>query len=264
MKGIEKLIKTVKKLRSPNGCPWDKQQTHKTLKRYLIEETYEAIDAIEKNDLSLLKEELGDVLLQIILHAQIASEKKKFTFNDICEEINKKMVTRHPHVFSNTKVKNVKEVMVNWEKIKASENNKRNNNLFENIPKSLPALIYASKTSKKAAKKGIEWKKEDDIWRTLSSEILEFKVAHKKKRKKEQIDEMGDILFTVVNIARWNQIDPEDALKLSTKKFMNRFNKVNTELKKANITLIPGNKNINQTLDKFWKKAKINEREKKK
>ena len=176
MKPIEQLVKTIAKLRSPKGCPWDKEQTHKTLKRYLIEEAYEALDAIDKSDSKALMEELGDVLLQIVLHSQIASENKKFTFNKVADYVNKKMISRHPHVFSNTLVKNSDEVMVNWEKIKRDEKPHRKD-IFDGIPPALPALIKALKVSKKAAREGFEWKKETDIWKTLDSEVKEFKAV---------------------------------------------------------------------------------------
>ena len=246
MKSTEKLLKTVKKLRSPKGCPWDKKQTHKSLKRYLIEESYETLEAIDKNNSKLLMEELGDVLLQIALHSQIASEKKQFTFNDVANHINKKMISRHPHVFSNIKVKNVDEVMTNWEAIKKTEDSKRKD-IFHGIPIALPALLKSLKTSKKAAREGFEWKKEYEIWQSLNSEIKEFKHASKKHKK----EELGDILFTIVNIARWHKIDPEDALNTATNKFMSRVKKTQKLAGKSNTKDISYLK-----LNKLWKKAK--------
>ena len=255
MKAIDKLVKTVAKLRSPKGCPWDKEQTHKTLKRYLIEEAYEALDAIDKNDSNELMEELGDVLLQIVLHAEIANEKKRFNLNDIANHINKKMISRHPHVFSNVKVKDSEEVIKNWEIIKKGEKPKRKS-IFDGIPKALPALLKALKVSKKASRAGFEWEKEEDIWKTLESEILEFKKARKQKNKIRLSEEIGDILFTAVNIARWHKLDPEEALNSGTKKFIKRYNGVNKLIQKGN-----NNKKLSsKELEKLWKKIKLNER----
>ena len=254
MKSIEQLVKTIAKLRSPKGCPWDKEQTHKTLKRYLIEEAYETLDAIDSNDSKALMEELGDVLLQIVLHAQIAHENKEFSFSQIADYVNKKMISRHPHVFSNTLVKNSEEVMVNWEKIKKKEKPERKN-IFDGVPIALPALMKALKVSKKAAREGFEWKKEADIWKTLDSEIREFKAASKNKRA----EEIGDILFTIVNIARWYKLDPEDSLNMSTKKFISRYNRVKSKIKSSK----KGIKELSYSkLNNLWRLAKKQERKK--
>ncbi len=258
MKSIEQLVKTIAKLRSPKGCPWDKEQTHKTLKRYLIEEAYEALDAIDKNDSKALMEELGDVLLQIVLHAQIARENKEFSFNEVADYINKKMISRHPHVFSNTHVKNSEEVMTNWEIIKKKEKPHRKD-IFDGIPLALPALLKALKVSKKAAREGFEWKKEADIWKKLNSEIAEFKAAAKKRNKTGKADELGDILFTIVNIARWYKLDPEDSLNMATKKFISRYTRVKSKFK----SLKKGIKELSYSeLNNLWRLAKKQEREK--
>ena len=249
MKSIDKFLKTVAKLRSKDGCPWDRVQTHKTLKRYLIEETYETIDAIEKNDHKAIKEELGDILLQIVLHAQIAKENDEFTFNDIVNHINKKMISRHPHVFGNTKVKNVSEVLKNWEILKSKE--KPNEvHAFKRIPNSLPALLKAWKVSKKASKEGFDWKKEADLWKTFEEELKEFKSAQKKTDK---VEELGDLLFMLVNIARWYKIDPEDTLNQGTKKFIKRYDKVK-KLTKNDFKNISDKK-----LNQLWEKVKKEE-----
>ncbi len=257
-KSIDKLIKTVAKLRAPNGCPWDKEQTHKTLKRYLIEESYETIDAINSNDKHLLMEELGDVLLQVILHAQIAKENKDFTFDDICNHINKKMISRHPHVFSNTVVKNTEEVLKNWEVLKSNEKPHRKG-LFDGVPNSLPALLKALKVSKKVAKVGFEWEKDSDLWKKFYDEIKEFKQAVKSKNKSKQSEELGDLLFTVVNLARWYKLDPEENLNNGTKKFITRFNKV---IKMVSNSSKEINKLSPEALNKLWEKVKKEEKKK--
>lgn len=254
MKPIEKFIKTVARLRDPKkGCPWDKVQTHKTLKRYLIEEAYEAIDTIEKNDLKALKEELGDILLQIVLHSQIASERKKFSFNDIVNHINKKMITRHPHVFGNTTAKTPEDVMVNWEIIKKKEKPHRTK-ILDGIPSSMPALLKALKVSKKASKEGFEWKNNAQLWETFESEVKEFKKASKSKNKENQIEELGDLLFMTVNLARWYKIDPEDTLNKGIKKFIIRYTKVKKIAKKDINQLSP------DELNKIWEDVKKKER----
>lgn len=256
MKALDELIKTVAKLRGPGGCPWDREQSHKTLKRYLIEEAYEAIDAIEKGNDKALMEELGDVLLQVVLHAQIASEKKQFTIEDVAQCINKKMITRHPHVFANIKVKNTEEVLTNWEKLKKEEKPNRKKEIFDGIPNSLPSLLKALKVSKKVAREGFEWQNEKELWKSLESEIQEFKNATKvkKKRKEALEEELGDLLFMIANIARWYKLDPEDNLNKGIKKFINRFNRVKNK----------AHKNLNglssHELNKLWNEVKKREK----
>ncbi|MBI2995282.1 MAG: nucleoside triphosphate pyrophosphohydrolase [Candidatus Melainabacteria bacterium] len=255
MKSIKNLVKTVEKLRSPKGCPWDKEQTHKTLKRYLIEEAYEAIDAIDKNNLQALKEELGDILLQVVLHSQIAKENKKFSFDDVAAYINKKMISRHPHVFGKTVVKNTQEVLANWESYKKKEKPYRKE-ILDGIPLSLPALLKALKVSKKVAKEGFDWKNSNNLWNTFEAELKEFEEALKSKNKNKQIEEFGDLLFMITNIARWYKIDPEDTLNKGIKKFIARYNKVKK---------LPRSKKrikdlSSKELDTLWRKAKNNSR----
>lgn len=256
MKSIDKFVKTIARLRAKGGCPWDRKQTHKTLKRYLIEESYEVIDAIDKNNPKLLMEELGDVLLQIVLHSQIASEKKEFTFSDLVNYVNKKMISRHPHVFGNIVVKNVDEVMVNWENFKRREKSGRKE-IFDGVPKSLPALMKAYKVSKKASKAGFDWEKEKDLWKTFENEFKEFKEAARQRNKTKQTEELGDLLFMIVNLARWYKLDPEGTLNSSIKKFIKRFNKVKKFISSSKKEL---SKISSKELDKVWKKVKREEK----
>lgn len=249
MKSIDELVETIAKLRSPDGCPWDKEQTHSTLKRYLIEEAYEALEAIDNNDPKALMEELGDVLLQIILHAQIASESKQFTFDDVVSYITKKMIKRHPHVFSNAIANTKEEVLINWEKLKKEEKPEEKD-IFNNIPASLPALLKALKVSKKAAREGFDWSQESSLWETLEQEIKELKEAVKLKDKEYQEEELGDVLFMITNIARWYKLDPEDTLNRGIKKFIKRYTRVK-ELSKDDL-----NKLSEEELNKLWEKAK--------
>lgn len=255
MDNIEKLIKTVEKLRAPDGCPWDREQTHSTLKRYLIEETYEAIDAIDSNDPKLIMEELGDVLLQVVLHAQIASETNSFNINDIAKCINEKMISRHPHVFGDTVVKNAEEVLVNWEALKKKEKPERKD-IFDGIPNSLPALLKAYKVSKKVAKEGFEWESESDLWTAFEKELKEFKDTTKSEDKNRQTEELGDLLFMIVNIARWYKIDPEETLNTGTKKFIKRYNSVKEKVtsQKKEIKNLSG-----KELNEIWEKVKSEE-----
>ena len=203
---LEKLIKTIEILRSPEGCPWDREQDHKSLKKYLLNESYELLDAIDTMDDRLLCEELGDVLLQVILHAQIAKESSKFDIEDVAKKINDKLIHRHPHVFSDTPVKDSAEVVENWEQIKSKEKPERQSAL-DGIPNNFPALMRADNISKKAVRVGFEWPDIDMLWDTLFSEIDEFKQAAASGNKDRIQDEIGDMLFTIVNIARWHKVD---------------------------------------------------------
>lgn len=252
---IINLLNTVEKLRSPNGCPWDREQTHKSLKENFLQEVYEAIDAIDEESPELLKEELGDVLLQLVLHSQIASENNKFNFNDVAGVINEKLIRRHPHVFSDTKVSSVDEVMSNWEKIKLKEKPERVSYL-SGITKAQPALMSALQISKKAVKAGFEWPNYELLKECFFSEINEFEEAVNLEDKEKIEEEFGDILFALVNVARWYSIDPEIALIKSNNKFINRFEKMeelsSKDLKDCSF----------DELDQLWNKAKADLRKK--
>lgn len=255
MKDIENLIKTVEKLRAPDGCPWDREQTHKTLKRYLIEETYEALDAIDKDDSSAIMEELGDVLLQVILHAQIASEDKRFNINDVAKNINEKMISRHPHVFGDTTVKNAEEVLVNWEILKKKEKPERKD-VFDGIPVGLPALLKAYKISKKVSKEGFNWESEKAIWEAFEKELKELKDEIKSQEKERLAEEFGDLLFMMANLARWYKVDPEEALSNGTNKFIKRYKMVCEAVRKSNKEI----KDLTpDELNKFWDEVKLKE-----
>ncbi len=219
---IEKLLETMKILRSENGCKWDREQTHKSVRENMLEEAYEAIDAINSNDMAHLKEELGDVLLQVVLHSQIADDEGFFNFDDVAKTINEKLIHRHPHVFSDTKVENVKEILSNWEKLKLEEKPHRKS-ILDGISKSQSALMKAQKISKKAVRAGFEWQNIEQLQECIKSEFQEFKTA---KTQEEKEEEFGDILFALVNLARWNKIDAEQALNIANEKFIKRFKKM--------------------------------------
>ncbi len=243
---LEKLIEIISILRSENGCKWDREQTHATLKRNMLEEAYEAVEAIDENNIEHLKEELGDVLLQVVLHSQIAKEYNEFTIEDVAKQISDKLIHRHPHVFGNIKVQSTDEILDNWEKLKKEEKPERTS-IMDGITKGQSALMSAQKISKKAVKVGFEWPDENSLYDCVISEIKEFQEAKTQENKEE---ELGDILFAIVNLARWNKIEAESALLKSNKKFINRFKAMeqNATKKLENLTL--------EEWDKLWKQAK--------
>lgn len=246
---IERLIKILETLRGENGCAWDKEQTHYSLKKNMIEEAYEAVDAIEDGDCEHLKEELGDVLLQVVLHSQIAKEDNEFTIEDVAKGISDKLVHRHPHVFGNVQVNGTKDILDNWEKLKAEEK-KHRKSAMDGISKAQSALMSAQKISKNAVKKGFEWPNEESLWECFNSEIGEFKEAIEQHDKKHAEEELGDMLFATVNLARWHKIDAEQALLKANRKFMARFRKM------EELATKPLEEYSFAEYDNLWKQAK--------
>lgn len=248
-KNLEELIETVKKLRSPGGCQWDREQTHKSLRPNMLEEAYEAVDAIDDSDMKHLKEELGDVLLQVVLHSQIASEEGTFNLDDVAKELNEKLIRRHPHVFGDIEVNSTQEIVDNWEKIKKKEKTHRTS-IMDGISRSQAALMSAQKISKRAVKVGFEWDCEKTLYECVFSEIQEFQEACKNSTPEHAEEEMGDILFAIVNLARWNKIDAEQALLKSNKKFIKRFKKM------EELATKPLTEYSFEEFDALWKEAK--------
>ena len=248
-KNLEELISIIEKLRAPNGCPWDREQTHYSLRPNMIEEAYEAVDAIDENDMPHLKEELGDVLLQVVLHSQIAKEEGAFDIEDVARELNEKLIHRHPHVFGNAKINNSQDVLNAWDKLKAEEKTERIS-AMDGLSKSQAALIAAQKMSKRAVKQGFEWTCEEDLYDCIKSEYEEFKQAKAEGDKLHMEDEFGDILFATVNLARWNKIDAEQALLKANKKFEARFRKM------EELATKPLKEYSLEEYDKLWKQAK--------
>ncbi len=246
---LEELIAVIAKLRAPDGCQWDREQTHSSLRPNMLEEAYEAVDAIDDNDMLHLKEELGDVLLQVVLHAQIASEEGAFTIEDVAKGIKDKLIHRHPHVFGDTKVNSTKDILDNWDKLKAEEK-KHRKSAMDGISKAQSALMSAQKISKKAVKTGFEWPDEESLYDCIYSEFEEFKDAKKEGNREHMEEEFGDILFAVVNLARWNKIDAEQALLKSNKKFMTRFRKM------EELATKPLTEYSFEEFDELWRKAK--------
>ena len=223
-KRFDDLVWVMDRLRGEGGCPWDREQTHQTLKRYLIEECYETLDAIDSGDMDELVEELGDVLLQVVFHAQLATEEGIFDIDDVCARIVDKLVRRHPYVFSDLAVADTAEVLRNWETIKKAEKGEGwRDSVLDGVPSGLPALMRAMEISKRAVKAGFEWEKLDDVLSKLDEEVQELRHAIKLSDPERIADEIGDLLFTAVNVARWKKIDPEEALRTMLNRFAARF-----------------------------------------
>lgn len=227
-KPLYKLENIAQTLHGENGCPWDRKQTHESLKKYLIEEAYEVIDAIEKNDTDELKEELGDVLYQVYAHCQL---NKNFNIDDVAEGIGNKLVKRHPHVFGEDNIETADEVSDSWEKIKKKERGEKS--ILSGVPKHLPALLKASRVQEKVSRIGFDFPTIDNTIEKLEEELEELKVAVQRESREEIEDEFGDILFSIVNISRFIEIDPEECLQNSVNKFMDRFKLVEKALHKA-------------------------------
>ena len=248
------LINLIETLRGPNGCTWDIEQTHESLKPNLIEESYEALHAIDNHDDVNLLEELGDVLLQILFHSDIAKKNNQFTINDVIYNLQKKLIDRHPHIFSIKTSLSANEVVSQWEEIKKQNSSSKNSNsVLETITPNLPSLMYATKIQKKAASYGLDWINNDGVIEKLEEEILEFKKADTNNSKRE---ELGDIFFTLVNFARWINIDSEIALQESTLKFINRFKRIENYCSAKNIVF---DELSFEEKENLWEKSKIQE-----
>ena len=226
-----RLAQILADLRAPNGCPWDREQTHASLRPYLLEESAEVLEAIERGDARNLCEELGDLVLQVVFHAQIAQENGDFTLEDVLRGINEKLVRRHPHVFGETSVSDAGEVLTNWDAIKKQEKAARGEapkGILDGVSGELSALSGALKISKTAAKIGFEWPDEESVWEKVREEEAEFRAARAESSEREA-EEFGDLLFTLVNVARWRKIHPETALRDVNAKFRARFSHMESE-----------------------------------
>ena len=251
------LVDVIRLLRSDGGCPWDIEQTHESIRKSLIEETYETIEAINKKSIPMLREELGDVLMQVIFHAQIETENGNFTIDDVADENAKKMITRHPHVFGSVNVDGVDDVLTNWDAIKRkTKNQKTVSDSIDSVPRELPALMRAQKIQHKASKAGFDWSEIGGILDKLSEEVDELKAAINKKDEANTFEELGDVLFTAVNVSRFLDIDAEEALTAATDKFASRFKKVEASAQERNINLKEASV---EELDELWDEAKITE-----
>ena len=259
MSSIQPLLDTMQKLRDKeDGCPWDIEQTFESLSKHLIEEAYEATDAIAKKDYLNLKEELGDVLLQVIFHSQIASELELFDFKEVSDSLNEKLIRRHPYVFNvGEKPFSAKDQTRLWEAIKEDEKkNIKPSSIFEDIPNSMPPYLRAERIQKKASKKGFDWSQPHEVITKIDEEIEELKVAIANQDKNNIEEEMGDLLFTVINLGRHLDIDTNEALARSNRKFINRFLALEETLTSAHQRI--ENTSLEE-LEKIWVKIKSNE-----
>ncbi len=250
---MENLIKIVEKLRSPEGCPWDKKQTHSSLIQYVLEEAWEVIDEIEQGNVGdSLKDELGDLLLQILLHAQIAKGDNRFTIEDVIEAVSKKMIHRHPHVFApDDKALTEKELKHQWQKIKSKEKN--STSVMDGIAVHAPALMNALSISKKAANLGFDWETSWDVLSKVEEELDEVREEMEKGDPRRIEEEIGDLLFTITNLARFYNINPEIAMKKGNEKFIKRFSTVEKEIRKGEEV---GKKLSIKEMEQHWKNAK--------
>lgn len=249
IKAFERLLIIMDELREQ--CPWDKKQTIESLRHLTIEETYELGDAILDKDMKNIKKELGDVLLHIVFYARIASETNDFDISDVINTLCDKLIHRHPHIYGDVKVKNAEQVKENWEKLKLKEGN---TSVLSGVPKSLPSIVKASRIQEKARAVGFDWEKPEQVWEKVQEEIAELKHEIDTNEKKEKIEaEFGDVLFSLINYARFLDINPEDALEKTNKKFIKRFQYLESEAQKA------GKQLSDMTLremDVYWNKAK--------
>jgi len=254
LNSFETLVKIMNILRGPGGCPWDQEQTISSLKKYLLEETYELLEVMEGEKYEKHKEELGDLLLQVIFQSEIRQNEGKFDIYDVIEEINKKLIRRHPHIFSDAEVKNSSEVSKNWDAIKILEkNNQDRKSVFDGIPKALPVTLKAEKMQNKAAKVGFDWENLEGAVEKMKEEIQEMLDAYKNNDRKNLKEEIGDVFFSLVNVARLAKIDPYDAFEGTVNKFENRFRYIerNTDINISEIS----------QMEKLWNEAKMLEKD---
>jgi MazG family protein len=251
---FEELVNIVSRLRAPDGCPWDREQTNHTLLPYFVEEVYEAIESIDDGDWDLVKEELGDILLHIVFQASIAETDEKFNIIDSLDNINKKLINRHPHVFGDAKAEAAFHAKQNWEAEKHKEKGRESR--LDGVPNSLPSLIRAQRLQQKASYAGFDWEKIEQVWGKVNEEIIELKEAEISGNNQHIEEEMGDLLFAIVNLSRHLNISSEDALRKTNQKFIRRFKKVEEGIKAKGKKLIEASL---EEMDSIWNEAKHNE-----
>jgi tetrapyrrole methylase family protein/MazG family protein len=238
MEALDRLIGIMDTLRGPGGCPWDMEQDHKSIMKCLIEEAYELADAIEEEDTVDIKEELGDVFMQVVFHSAIAKDNKLFTLDEVINELCDKLIYRHPHVFGDAQLRDSEEVIKNWERLKRKEHTKKHReSILSGIPNTLPALLNALKIQSVVSRVGFDWENPEDVLGKIKEEIQEVEEAIEGKNKDQMEDEIGDLFFSVVNLARLLKIDPEAALRRTNKKFSRRFYEIEKVAGEKNIRL---------------------------
>ncbi|HSC44768.1 MAG TPA: nucleoside triphosphate pyrophosphohydrolase [Candidatus Acidoferrum sp.] len=268
---FERLVALQARLRAPKGCPWDIEQTHLTLRTYLIEEAYEVLEALESGDDTKFAEELGDLLLQVVFHAQIAAEERRFTAADVVREVHQKMVRRHPHVFGEKTARNAGEVLKNWEQIKAEERRAKSPakgvgeaasegqdaSLLDGIPHTLPAVMQGFQLTRRASRIGFDWDHVEGVIEKLQEELEELRRAREGHSTKHVEEEIGDVLFAAVNLARFLKVDPEIALKRTNTKFATRFREMERRARQSGRALadVPRSE-----MEELWDEAKASER----
>ena len=256
-RSFDELVKLMTTLRGPNGCPWDREQTLDDLKPFVIEEAYEVVDAIDRNDRRALLEEVGDLLMEAVFIAEIARHEGSFDIYDSVAAIHDKLVRRHPHVFADVEVGSADEVITNWEKLKNEERKAENKSVLSGVPQALPALLKGARLTEKAARVGFDWRRTEDVFHKVEEEIAELRQAVAGGDKAEIQSELGDLLFTIANVARKVDVNPEEALQSTNRKFMRRFESMER-------TVRGQGKNLDQLsleeMDKLWDEAKAAER----
>ncbi|MGQ9559278.1 MAG: nucleoside triphosphate pyrophosphohydrolase [Candidatus Oleimicrobiaceae bacterium] len=250
---FDRLVAVMAQLRAEGGCPWDREQTHRTLRQYLLEEAYEVLEAIDQERYEDLKEELGDLLLQVIFHAQIAAEQGRFTINEVVEGIHNKLVRRHPHVFGEAEIRTAQEQTVHWESVKRHEGKE---SVVDGVPKELSALLRAHRVQSKAATVGFDWQDAAEVWPKVEEELLELRRACQLGDQKKVEEELGDVLFSLVNLSRFIHVNPEDALRGTVDKFVRRFQHVERELKARGTRLQDATL---KEMDELWDRIKRQE-----
>jgi len=250
---FDELIKIIKRLQAPDGCPWDREQTNASLLPFFLEEVYEVIESVDNENWPELKEELGDILLHVVFQAVLAEKNGHFSINDSLDHVNEKLVRRHPHVFGDAKADEAFLAKQNWEAEKHKEKNRKSR--LDGVPKTLPALIRAQRLQQKASYAGFDWNEVEQVWDKIHEEIQELKEAQSENTKEHIAEEIGDVLFSVVNLARFLDIPAEDALRKTNKKFTDRFARVEEELKKRGKTVEESNL---EEMDDIWNEVKQN------
>ena len=251
---IVDLLRIIEILRGDNGCPWDREQDHHSIRNNFLEETYEVLDAIDRDDVENLREELGDVLLQVVFHSRMEEEAGRFGFKDVCDRICKKLILRHPHVFGDVRAETSAEVLNNWDEIKKKEKGQDTfTDTLNSVPRAFPALMRAAKVQKRAAKAGFDWADCAEAMDKLEEEMAELEAARTDGSAEETLEEMGDLLFSMVNVSRFLHCDPEEALTKATDKFIRRFAKVERLAAEKGLDM----RSASMTeLDKLWEQAK--------
>jgi MazG family protein len=250
-----KLVQIMARLRGENGCPWDRQQTHESIKPYFVEETYEVLEAIDDGDAGKLCEELGDVLLQVVFHAQMAEEASLFSVAEVVRAISEKLVRRHPHVFGDVQADTAQEVLFNWEQIKKTERVSATGHasLLDGVPRELPALLRAHRLQEKASRVGFDWKEAREVFRKVEEELGELRAAMESEQPDRTEAELGDLLFSLVNLSRFIAVNPEEALRKTIARFIARFQYIEEELARRGKT--PGQVTL-EDMDALWAEAK--------